>query len=243
MRLVLLTVSNTKMAKSPKYGYLSLLLHLRPYTGSGYNVCQYATPGCSGACLNFAGRGQMNMVQLARVRRTKLFFEDRETFMRMLVADIRTGIRCAERKGFIPCFRLNGTSDIPWERVKVPHEGKTVFELFPDITFYDYTKYPYGKRNNLPENYLLTYSYAGDAPGSGEFAQEWLEQGYNVAVVFSPELPETFWGYRVIDGDTHDLRFLDPRPAIVGLRPKGNAKKDTSGFVVHLQADNTRLAA
>ena len=38
-------------------------------------------------------------------------------------------------------------------------------------------------------------------------------------------------GRKVIDGDKHDLRFLDEKNVIVGLIAKGEAKKDISGFV------------
>jgi hypothetical protein len=59
-----------------------------------------------------------------------------------------------------------------------------------------------------------------------------LEGGGNVAAVFSCQLPDSWHGYTVINGDLSDLRFLDRRGCVVGLKAKGAAKRDTSGFVV-----------
>jgi hypothetical protein len=160
-----------------------------------------------------------NAIQEARIRRTRFFFEDREAFMRALVSDVRKGIKQAERKGLIPVFRLNGTSDIRWESVEV--DGfRNIMEAFPTIQWYDYTKLT--NRRHLPSNYHLTFSRS---------ETNVIPDGMNVAVVFQ-SLPETFAGRPVINGDDTDLRFLDPTGVIVGLKAKGRAKKDTSGFVV-----------
>lgn len=165
----------------------------------------------------------MSSVQNARIRKTKEFFHKREDFFDQLKDDIRSLIKKAEREGYVPSVRLNGTSDLPWEKIKV--NGETIFESFPDLQFYDYTKVP--NRTSLPDNYHLTFSLSED---NDKEAGAEMARGINVAAVFR-ELPEKFWGYPVFDGDETDLRFLDPKGHIIGLKAKGTAKHDTSGFV------------
>lgn len=229
----LLTLNNPKTMKGQKYGYLTGVLHLAPHKLSGYNVCPHASAGCSAACLNTAGRGgwfkpgaTTNPIQDARIRRTQLFFEDRERFEALLERDIDFVIRKAKRDGLIPVFRLNGTSDLPWERLTFRGHAN-VMVAYPDVQFMDYTKVP--KRWVLPPNYHLTFSLN---EANAAVAREEAEHGRNVAVVFrKPPYPATWWGLPVVDGDKNDLRFLDPTPSIVGLKAKGRAKTDYSGFV------------
>lgn len=247
----LLTVGNPKIAKSAKFGFLTAVLHLAPGSLSGFNVCPKATAGCLAACLNTAGRGgitagtgrlthaeiaagtRTNAIQTARIRRTKAYFSDRFAFMATLADDIRKLVRLATSLGLKPSIRLNGTSDIPWERVALAHEGRiydNVMALFPSVQFYDYTKRP--NRRDLPSNYRLTFSLA---EGNDADAAKALRNGMNVAAVFH-KVPLSFsladaGEVPVIDGDEHDLRFLDTSYVIVGLKAKGNAKRDTSGFV------------
>ena len=226
----LLNVSgNTKINKSDKFGgYLTAILHLAPANLSGHQVCPWATAGCRQACLNTAGRGKFNSVQAGRIRKTKMFFEQREEFLKLLVSDIEALCRKCEREGVKPVVRLNGTSDILWERIPVKGE-RNIFKLFPNVEFYDYTKAPPSKRR-LEKNYSLVYSRADDSQKQ-ELTQA-LSQGGKVAVVFEGELPEFYWGFPVVNGDQHDLRFLDPQGCIIGLSAKGQAKFDYSGFVV-----------
>lgn len=221
----LLTLSNTKLLKGTKRGYMSFVLHLAPGDLSGREVCPKRTPGCTAACLNTAGRGKQNSVQRGRLRKTAMYFDQRDAFMHLLINNIGRAVRQAERADMTPCIRLNGTSDIPWKRVRV--DGKNVFELFPDVQFYDYTKILERKVTALP-NYHLTFSRAENNDSDVERA---IAAGMNVAVVFR-EVPETYQGLPVISGDEDDLRFLDPAGVIAGLKAKGRAKKDTSGFVV-----------
>ena len=144
----LLSTANPKIQKGTKLGYLSFILHLAPSDVSGYNTCPKATAGCKAACLNTAGRGGMfkrgettNTIQKARIRKTRYFYEQRQDFMLDLMADIRKGIKMATKLGLTPVFRLNGTSDLSWEKYDmIP--GQNVFECFPDVQFYDYTKVP-----------------------------------------------------------------------------------------------------
>jgi len=230
----LLSTANPKIQKGTKLGYLSFILHLAPATLSGKEVCPKRTAGCTAACLNTAGRGGMfkkgettNMIQQARIRKTKYFFEARDYFMNDLYADIKKAIKFAERKGLTPVFRLNGTSDLSWEKYTI--QDKTIFELFPQVQFYDYTKVPGRKVSKFP-NYHLTFSRAD---GNGKDSARAMDDGMNVTVVFD-KMPETYAGRPVIDGDETDLRFLDPKGVVVGLKAKGKAKKDYSGFVIRL---------
>ena len=228
----LLTTGNPKLLKGEKKGYLSFVLHLAPSNVSGYNTCPMASNGCRAACLNTAGRGGLfkagtstNSIQEARIRKTRMFFEDRDAFLSLLVADIRAAVRMAERKNLIPVFRLNGTSDIRWESVSV--EGfPNLMGMFPVQQFYDYTKL--ANRRDLPANYHLTFSRSESNAEQVDIA---MLNGMNIAVVFDV-VPSTYLGRPVVDGDETDLRFLDARGVIVGLKAKGKGKKDTSGFVI-----------
>jgi hypothetical protein len=245
----LLTPGNPKTEKGKGAGYWTFILHLAPARLSGFNVCPMATQGCIKACLNTAGRGGImagvgiltheavasgiqNTIQKARIRRTRAFFENREQFMADLVSDIERAISKAARAGYTAVFRLNGTSDIRWETIAVPGY-RNVMERFDTVQFYDYTKIP--NRKDVPSNYHLTFSYAD---GNSLVAAGAAERGMNVAAVFRSKdtvakyVAEGFMGRGVFVGDDTDLRFLDPRGVVVALYAKGNAKKDTSGFVV-----------
>ena len=229
----LLSTANPKIQKGAKLGYLSFILHLAPATLSGKETCPKRTAGCTAACLNTAGRGGMfkrgentNMIQQARIRKTKMFFENRDQFMKDLYHDIRKGIRQAERLGLTPVFRLNGTSDLAWEKYTVGTTDMNLFELFPTVQFYDYTKV-LGRKVSQYANYHLTFSAAD---GNDADVTKAVAQGMNVAMVFD-KLPAEYMGRVVNDADEHDLRFLDPLNTIAGLKAKGRAKKDTSGFV------------
>ena len=218
----LLSTANPKTLKGEGLGYVTYILHLSPYTVAGVgNVCPKATPGCAAACLNTAGRGGMftaaqgtNAIQEARKRKTRWFFADREGFLAALREDIARAIRQAARHNKTPVFRLNGTSDITWEK----HD---VIQRFPDVQFYDYTKIL--GRKNLPANYHLTFSRAESNSADIPLAHK---AGMNVAVVYD-RIPEG-----VFSADETDLRFLDPKVGIIGLKAKGRAKKDTTGFVI-----------
>ena len=221
----LLSTANPKIQKGTKLGYLSFILHLAPADLSGKETCPKRTAGCTAACLNTAGRGGMfrkgentNVIQQARIRKTRMFFGARDAFMAALEADINLGIRQAAKLGLTPVFRLNGTSDLSWEKYGI-------IEKFPGVQFYDYTKVLGRKVSHLP-NYHLTFSAAD---GNEADVQKALSAGMNVAMVFD-RVPDTYMGLPVHDADEHDLRFLDPK-GIAGLKAKGRAKKDTSGFV------------
>ena len=233
----LLSTGNPKVLKGMKQGYNTYILHLSPANVSGYETCAKRTAGCTAACLNTAGRGGMfkkgestNVIQEARKRKTRMFFENREQFMQLLALDIQKAIRQSEKLGLIPVFRLNGTSDLAWEKYEVV-DGKNIFQLFPEVQFYDYTKILGRKVAHIP-NYHLTFSAAD---GNDADVLKAIASGMNVATVFglkkTEPMPETYNGRTVFNGDESDLRFLDPKGVVVGLYAKGRAKKDTSGFV------------
>jgi hypothetical protein len=227
----LLSTANPKIQKGTKMGYLSFILHLAPADLSGRETCPKRTAGCTAACLNTAGRGGMfkrgentNMIQKARIRKTEYFFNDRDAFMADLVADIMKAVNFARRKGLIPVFRLNGTSDLSWEKYPTPLGAKNIFEQFPTLQFYDYTKVLGRKVAHLP-NYHLTFS---KADGNDADVAEALMQGMSVVAVYD-KIPQG-----VPSADETDLRFLDPKGIMLGLKAKGRAKKDYSGFVIRL---------
>jgi hypothetical protein len=248
----LLSTGNPKVLKGMAQGYNTYILHLSPADLSGYETCPKRTKGCTAACLNLAGRGGMfkkgettNVIQQARIRKTKMFFENRNTFMNQLVKDIELGIKQSLGKNLIPVFRLNGTSDISWEKYSVTRFGmvfKNIFQAFPEVQFYDYTKILGRKVSNIP-NYHLTFSAAD---GNDNDVINAIKEGYNIAVVFGIKktlpMPDTYLDMPVFNGDESDLRFLDPKGHIVGLYAKGKAKKDDTGFVKYPQFELKKVA-
>jgi hypothetical protein len=224
----LLTTQNHKTVKGEKLNILTGILYLAPAKISGYEVCPRRTDGCTASCLYTSGRGAFSNVQKARIKRTKLFFEKRELFLSMLKLDIRLIEVMAKDKGMTPAIRLNGTSDIDWIRFGIMEE-------FPNVKFYDYTKVLNRLSKPLPDNYYLTFSRSGHNDIECDAA---IKMGANVSVVFALDkkspMPTTWNGAPVFDGDDTDARFLDPKNHVIGLRAKGKARYDTSGFVVNL---------
>ena len=154
-----------------------------------------------------------------------MFFEDREAFLKILRKDIVALEKKAVKLGMKPAVRLNGTSDINWVRFNIMKD-------FPNVQFYDYTKVIKNLTKSIP-NYNITFSRN---EANDDDCKEALKKGFNVAVVFSTkkgeELPVRWQNYPVVDGDETDVRFLDNSGSIVGLRAKGQAKKDRLGFVI-----------
>lgn len=217
----ILTTNNTKTLKGEGMGIMTGILHLAPSYLSGYQVCPCSSTGCETACLNTAGRGAFSNVQQARIRRTKMFFEEREKFMQLLRKDISELRTKAGKKGMLLAIRLNGTSDIDWSRFGL-------FEEFHDVQFYDYTKVYRRMVASRPRNYHLTFSRS---EANDDEALKVLSQNGNVAVVFD-HLPTEWNGYKVIAGDENDVRFGDEQGVVIGLLAKGKARKDKTGFVV-----------
>lgn len=232
IKQTLLTSGNAKIIKGEALGYVTKGLHLAPANLSGYEVCQWRSKGCTFACLNTAGRGQMERTQESRIAKTKLFFDQRIDFLAKLSKEIISSIKSAHKKSMQAVFRPNLTSDISWEEV-VNEDGVNLFDKHSSTQFYDYTK-SFGRmakflNGEFPSNYHLTFSRSEH---NQKLVEMVLEMGGNVAVVFRDQLPKTWKGFEVINGDENDLRFLDKQGGyIVGLIEKGLAKKDSTGFV------------
>jgi len=224
--------TDTKTVKGQKVGVLTAICYLAPSDESEViNTCPNASPGCREACLFTAGRGRFDNVKTARINKTLAFVNDRESWLTQAKSEVVSLVRKAGKQNMVPAVRLNGTSDVAWESVRL--DGKSLMEHFPSVQFYDYTKAPARMKRYLagqfPANYHLTFSRSEE---NQEDVEEISRLGGNVAVVFNGELPETYLGQPVINGDLSDVRFNDPKGCIVGLSGKGKGKKDLTGFVV-----------
>ncbi len=233
----LLAVSaDAKTSKGNKQGVMTGIMYLAPHNLSGFQVCPKASPECKAACLYSAGRGIYTKVQTGRLNKTVWFFTERETFMERLVENIESLIKKAKKNNMIPAIRLNGTSDIAWEKIACKRNGKvyaSIMEAFTEVQSYDYTKIIGRKKAVSLPNYHLTFSLSENNDAE---AIEALKQGYNVAVVMNlnkkDDKPATWGGYPVLDGDETDIRFRDPKGGyIVALTAKGQARKMGLGFV------------
>ena len=236
----LLGLSNAKTIKGEKtQGVLTGILYLVPAklkdTLASYDhdfivdektankdLCPSRSEGCTSACLFTAGRGRMTPVLKARTKKTLMFHQEREKFLTILKDDIGKLQRKAQRAGLIPAVRLNGTSDIKWHKI-----APSLFTDFPEVRFYDYTKHPVSTWPSIA-NYDITFSRS---EVNDFHVLEALKAGKRAAIVFD-KVPDTYKGFAVIDGDEDDVRFNDPQGVIIGLKAKGLARKDTSGFVV-----------
>lgn len=266
MKKLLNIDANAKTVKGQIKGFLTAVLYLAPYKMSGFNVCPMAEQaGCHAGCLNTAGRGGIskgskrfrtpaglvpdNAIQHARIDRTRLFIDDRPEFFRRLYQEIRAFIRKAERMGLTPVIRLNGTSDILWEKMPVPVSDNkrgihciftNIFAVFPEIQFYDYTKIWKRFYRDQPSNYYICLSYSEASQAyADKCMQTHRETGCSVVTVYRDR--DAMWEAemlcdeshkRFVNGDANDLRFLDPKGAMVALKAKGKARRDTSGFVI-----------
>lgn len=250
----LLSTKNSKTIKGEKYGYTTYIMYLAPHkqNSKGVNLCAKASKGCAAACLFKSGAARFDKVQQGKINKSEYFIHNVKGFMEQLYNEI-SGIvekhaaiegdkklslngRVLRHKKF--AIRLNGTSDIPFENIKVK-DNKNIFELFPEVTFYDYTKLDQRFDKVLPRNYQLTFSRSED---NHDESIDLLNRGYNVAVVFGvkdeSELPETYYGFPVINGDESDLRFLDDENVVVGLKYKLMTGKGTKGLNKKMLEEN-----
>jgi hypothetical protein len=241
--------TSSKIAHSQTYSHQhTYAIYLSPGNLSGYNVCSHSTPECRMGCLNTSGRAGIEefsgktMIHDCRVKKTRLFIENQNFFMNWMIAEIKLYQARAERKGFYFSVRLNATSDIDWNNIFL--NNLNIFEIFPDIAFYDYTK-NFNKFENKANNYHLTYSYTGR---NIEQCKNLLKRGFNIAVVFNvkkeTELPKYFMNYPTVNGDLTDYRIDDAKGIIVALKWKRIANRKTekkvlnSCFVVDPITDN-----
>lgn len=233
----LLTLNQTKMLKSGDKGFLSAILNLQPSYGYKHvYTCPFSTTGCREACLKYTGRNHMVMAEAARIRKTQLLADAKDLFLSMLIGDLAALERKANRENLLPTCRLNGLSDIDWTRYKL--YNKTVFEHFPGIQFIDYTKRPnLWKQAIKYPNYHLTYSIKRSS--RPKTIEAYFAAGFNCAQVFYDTLPKQYLDRPVIDGTKHDLRHLDRRGALVGLKflkpiikGKASIPESSADFVV-----------
>ena len=226
------SVDSPKAVKAQKYGWLNAINYMAPHRLAGVgNLCPHASKGCIKLCLGeHSGNAALYPAVLkSRIAKAQLLMRDRQAFLKEMTAGIRRARATAKHQKLKLCVRLNGATDIAWERL-APH----IFADNADLQFVDYTKSP--KRalehavGQFPANYHLTFSRSET---NEDDCRQVLAAGGNVAVVFAGEFPEHYLGHRVINGDAHDLRHLDGRGVVVALSPKGRkAKADKSGFVV-----------
>ena len=221
-------------AKTKKNHRPTRILYLHPSNVDGKEMCPHASEGCRASCLNTAGRGAFSNVQLARINRTKFYVNHRLEFYNLLHSEI---LKFAHSSSQPVAIRLNGTSDQPFVETLIVAQMR---EIPSNVFFYDYTKNPKKAGTRiLPSGhrYTVAYSYS-EKEGSETHAKNILANGGIVAVVFD-ELPATHWGYPVVDGDERDDLMLDIMPniggTILGLKAKGKARKDVSGFVIKLK--------
>ena len=216
--------NSTKHEKAFKYDELVYTLYLAPAKSSGYEVCPMRTEFCTKLCLNESGRNKMdtkkNTINNSRIKKTKMFFEDREFFVRWMIEEIKNSKKKSELLGYSFSVRLNNTSDISPEMFWIKQDDgttKNILQLFPDVQFYDYTKVP--SRIELMKkykNYDITFSFDGS---NLETCERMLSSKVRVAMVFNT-LPKKFLSYKVIDGDLYDMRYRDKKNVIVGLKFK-----------------------
>lgn len=246
----ILTVHSPKTAKGEKLGWLSAIAYLAPHTmATAKSVCPFSTPACREACLYSAGTGDLPRQANARATRTRLWRDDPDKFLAKVAMEILDLQMLAADAGVALAVRLNGTSDIFFEQYLAPN-GMTLMETFPGVTFYDYTKAPLDKRGPIPPNYHLTYSMAEH---NAVEAAAYLRAGQSVAVVVPDDSHKVGWfmlgdqEVNVVDGDEHDLRFLDRAGSLVMLSPKGKAVLSTdlirSSAIKELRAAVARAAA
>ena len=228
---------DAKTSKGEKLGVRTAVTYFAPHTLSGRNVCAMAEiADCVGPCLFTAGRGAMSSVMLSRTARTLVCQQLPEVFLAQLKRELINHCKACVRDGVVPAYRPNGTSDIRWE---LWDEWRELMEYLVEtygLRVYDYTKLANRK---VPDWYDLTFSYSGSI-GYQPFVKRAIANGERLAVVFRTrdmvqkllDSDGTFMGLPVVDGDDTDVRFFDPKGAIVALYAKGKAKNDKTGFVV-----------
>jgi hypothetical protein len=235
---------DSKTKKGLKLNWTTYIMYMSPFTDNslGVNLCPHATAGCAAACLNGSGRGGFtSSVQTGRRNKTEFYLQNRVGFLEKLYKELT--LISKKHSGENVAIRLNGTSDIRWEKFKV-RDNKNLMELFPNLQFYDYTKNHLRFNIQLPSNYSLVFSRSET---NHEKSIEILKKGFNVAMVFDVP-PTEFESFQVVDGDETDLRFLDNQGVIVGLKYKkltgkgaNNSEAFESGFAIRTNVEKVSL--
>ena len=231
-KINLLSQGNTN-SKTAKNSLKTFILYLSPYNlnSKGINICPKASKGCAAACLYSAGRGAFSNVQKARQNKTEYYLKDKQGFILNLSNQIMKQYSKAKKGNYKIAFRLNGTSDIDFIYLLNKYANLDISTLQDFAIFYDYTKILGKAKKYLKHpNYTVTFSRAED---NNEDANEAIKLGINVAAVFSGDLPQKYKGAKVLDGDASDLVMIYNKGIVLGLKAKGKAKKDASGFVIN----------
>lgn len=232
------SVESAKAVKAQEYGYLNAIHYMSPHEIAGVgNLCPWATPSCKRICLGYhSGQASMvansadtnskNNVRRSRDTKARQYMLERRRYMAEVVRQAARVIRKASEKGFLAALRFNGSTDLVGEAVNLAH-------TFPTVKVNEYTKsFKFAMANALgehPSNLRVCFSRTEE---NEDDAIKILENGGLVSVVFAKTLPRTWGGFPVVDGDRHDLLHLWPRGVVIGLKAKGSARGDTSGFVV-----------
>ena len=229
--------TSSKLIRNLKVGHYTYSLNLSPANTSGYNTCSHSTPECRLGCLATSGRSAIeffsgkHIIKNCRINKTKLFYENQNFFMQWLIADLKLLQIKAKKDDFFISARLNTISDIDWSNIF--YNNLNIFEIFPEIQFYDYTK-NFNKFEYKPSNYHLTYSFTGR---NSEHCKELLSQGHTIAVIFNvkheADLPKYFMNHPVINGDETDFRPNDPKGCVVGLKWKRIANRKAEKKVLN----------
>lgn len=242
-RKPLLSTNNHKTMLGEALGYITYILYMSPFThnSKGKNVCSHASAGCVASCLVGSGFGGMyTNVMEGRKAKTEYFLTSRVEFLHQVKDEMAKAIKKHKDKALLT-IRLNGTSDLPYENLRVFEGNKNIFEVYPEVQFYDYTKNHTRFDKVLPSNYHLTFS---KSETNNDKAMELLKRGFNVAMVFDVT-PTTFEGFEVINGDINDLRFLDKKGCIVGLKYKkmtGKGANNQLAFESGFAINTTKIA-
>ncbi len=225
----LLSAGNTN-TKTAKNNLSTFILYLAPADIIGtHNLCPMASDGCKKACLYSAGRGKFSNVQQSRINKAKFWAYDREAFYIQLANELMNIYDKSIKTGEKIAIRLNGTSDIDHLHLLKRYSGIDFIDPFySNLLFYDYTKNINHITKYINTSYKITFSRSEI---NEKQVEQVLSNGGNVAIVFN-QLPETYKGYKVINGDETDLRYFDPSNVVIGLIAKGDAKKDKSNFVI-----------
>ena len=232
-------------AKTSKNSLDTFILYLAPATqnSKGADLCPYRSKGCTAACLFTAGRGKFGSVKDARINRTEFLLADSKTFLSQLALELKAINKRYLKKGQTAAIRLNGTSDRDFIYLLKKKCGLDVFKL-DALKFYDYTKDHHRIKRYKGTDYVLTYSRAEDNEAQ---ALEVLKNNGIVSAVFADTLPAIYKGFQVIDGDASDDQMINlkrylsnagGKGIILGLKAKGDAKKDTTGFVITEHLNN-----
>lgn len=223
----------TTNSKTAKNDIKTFILYLAPHNlnKKGITLCPQASEGCIASCLYSAGRGKFSNVQSSRINKANYYVTDKKAFVKQLVFEVRKEIEKASKKGEKIAFRLNGTSDIDFIYLMNKYENFDIELIqYDKVYFYDYTKsLPRAKRYKDSRKYTLTFSKSEINENE---TNEAFKLGINVAAVFKNELPKYYKGVKVVDGDKSDLEMIKYKGVILGLKAKGDAKKDNSGFVI-----------